>query len=104
VAGHYTCSQSDGCMRQWSHILIAEKLAEELVSLRDEYRKVIDLVSNKYRLKHGQEIKLYSAYSSLEDAFIGCPACKGEGVDLEGYICWKCKGHGRIRHENITRD
>jgi hypothetical protein len=47
------------------HILIAEKLAEELISLKDEYRKVINLVSNKYRIKHGQEIKLYySAYSS----------------------------------------
>jgi KaiC/GvpD/RAD55 family RecA-like ATPase len=46
------------------HIMIAEKLAEELISLKDEYRKVINLISNKYRLKHGQEIKLYSAYSS----------------------------------------
>ncbi|MFL6488424.1 MAG: hypothetical protein ACJ70V_02260 [Nitrososphaera sp.] len=45
------------------HILIAEKLAEELISLKDEYRKVINLISNKYRIKHGQEIKLYSAYS-----------------------------------------
>jgi KaiC/GvpD/RAD55 family RecA-like ATPase len=46
------------------HILIAEKLAEELISLKDEYRKVINLISNKYKIKHGQEIKLYSAYSS----------------------------------------
>ena len=45
------------------HILIAEKLAEELISLKNEYRKVINLISNKYRIKHGQEIKLYSAYS-----------------------------------------
>jgi KaiC/GvpD/RAD55 family RecA-like ATPase len=45
------------------HILIAEKLAEELISLKDEYRRVINLISNKYRIKHGQEIKLYSAYS-----------------------------------------
>jgi KaiC/GvpD/RAD55 family RecA-like ATPase len=45
------------------HILIAEKLAEELISLKDEYRRVINLISNKYRTKHGQEIKLYSAYS-----------------------------------------
>jgi hypothetical protein len=45
------------------HILIAEKLAEELISLKDEYRRVVNLISNKYRLKHGQEIKLYSAYS-----------------------------------------
>ena len=46
------------------HILIAEKLAEELISLKDEYRSVINLISNKYKLKHGQEIKLYSAYSN----------------------------------------
>jgi KaiC/GvpD/RAD55 family RecA-like ATPase/acyl carrier protein len=46
------------------HILIAEKLAEELISLKDEYRKAINLISNKYKIKHGQEIKLYSAYST----------------------------------------
>jgi KaiC/GvpD/RAD55 family RecA-like ATPase len=46
------------------HILIAEKLAEELISLKDEYRKIISLVSNTYKIKHGQEIKLYSAYSN----------------------------------------
>jgi KaiC/GvpD/RAD55 family RecA-like ATPase len=45
------------------HILIAEKMAEELISLKDEYRRVISLISNKYRIKHGQQIKLYSAYS-----------------------------------------
>ena len=45
------------------HILIAEKMAEELISLKDEYRRVINLISNKYRIKHGQQIKLYSAYS-----------------------------------------
>ncbi len=45
------------------HILIAEKLAEELISLKDEYRAIINLVSEKYKIKHGQEIKLYSAYS-----------------------------------------
>ena len=46
------------------HILIAEKLAEELISLKDEYRRIINLISNKYRIKHGQEMKLYSAYSN----------------------------------------
>jgi KaiC/GvpD/RAD55 family RecA-like ATPase len=45
------------------HILIAEKLAEELISLKDEYRRVIKLISNAYKIKHGQNIKLYSAYS-----------------------------------------
>jgi DnaJ-class molecular chaperone len=38
----------------------------------------------------------------VEDAFVECPACKGEGVDLEGYICWMCKGHGQIRYKDIT--
>ena len=46
------------------HILIAEKLAEELISLKEENRKVINLISDKYKIKHGQEIKLYSAYSN----------------------------------------
>jgi len=46
------------------HILIAEKLAEELISLKDEYRKAVTLISDNYRLKHGQKIKLYSAYST----------------------------------------
>jgi class 3 adenylate cyclase len=41
------------------HILIAEKLAEELISLKDEYLSVINSISNKYKIKHGQEIKLY---------------------------------------------
>jgi hypothetical protein len=45
------------------HILLAEKLAEELIPLKDEYRRVIKPISNKYKIKHGQEIKLYSAYS-----------------------------------------
>jgi class 3 adenylate cyclase len=45
------------------HILIAENLAEMLLSLKDEYRHVIRLISNKYKIKHGQKIKLYTAYS-----------------------------------------
>jgi hypothetical protein len=45
-----------------------------------------------------------SFLSSMEDAaFIECPACEGEGVDLEGYICWKCKGQGQIRQDDITQ-
>jgi hypothetical protein len=43
------------------HILIAEKLAEDLISLKDEYRQTIKLISSTYRVKHGQKIKLYSA-------------------------------------------
>jgi DnaJ-class molecular chaperone len=38
-----------------------------------------------------------------DDAFIECEVCKGEGIDLDGYVCWKCKGYGQIRDENITR-
>jgi KaiC/GvpD/RAD55 family RecA-like ATPase len=45
------------------HILIAESLAEMLLSLKDEYRHMIRLVSDKYKIKHGQKIKLYTAYS-----------------------------------------
>jgi KaiC/GvpD/RAD55 family RecA-like ATPase len=45
------------------HILIAEKLAEDLISLKDEYRRMIKLISSTYKVKHGQKIKLYSAYS-----------------------------------------
>lgn len=44
------------------HILISDRLAEELILLRDEYRKIIKLISD-YMIKHGQEIKIYSAYS-----------------------------------------
>lgn len=45
-----------------SHILIADRLAEELMSLRDEYRTIIKPISD-YTIKHGQNIKIYSAYS-----------------------------------------
>ncbi len=45
-----------------SHILIADRLAEELISLRDEYRTMIKPLSD-YSLKHGQTIRIYSAYS-----------------------------------------
>jgi len=45
-----------------SHILIAGKLAEELISLRDEYRVIIKPIS-EYTIKHGQDIQIYSAYS-----------------------------------------
>lgn len=45
-----------------SHILISDKLAEDLISLRDEYRSMIKPVSD-YTIKHGQSIKIYSAYS-----------------------------------------
>ena len=45
------------------HILIAESLAETLLTLKDEYRQMIRLISDRYKIKHGQTIKLYTAYS-----------------------------------------
>ena len=45
------------------HILLADNIAETLTNLKDEYRRVIKLVSTEYRIKHGQQLKLYSAYS-----------------------------------------
>ena len=44
------------------HILIADRLAEELMSLKDEYKTIIKPISD-YVIKHGQTIKIYSAYS-----------------------------------------
>lgn len=45
------------------HILVAGNLAEELINLKDEYRAAIKLVSKSFSIKHGQEIKVYSAFS-----------------------------------------
>ncbi|MCI0565063.1 MAG: hypothetical protein MN733_41890 [Nitrososphaera sp.] len=45
------------------HILVAGRLAEELVNLKDEYKSVLRPICNSYELKHGQRIRLYSAYS-----------------------------------------
>ena len=44
------------------HILLADRLAEELIGLKDEYRTTIKYVAD-YQVKHGQRIKLYSAFS-----------------------------------------
>jgi KaiC/GvpD/RAD55 family RecA-like ATPase len=44
------------------HILLADRLAEELIGLKDEYRTTIKYVAD-YQIKHGQRIKLYSAFS-----------------------------------------
>jgi hypothetical protein len=44
------------------HILIADRLAEELIALKDEYREIITQIA-EYEIKHGQIIKLYSAHS-----------------------------------------
>ena len=45
------------------HILLADPLASQLIALKDEYRMVVNPISN-YEIKHGQTITLYSAYSS----------------------------------------
>jgi KaiC/GvpD/RAD55 family RecA-like ATPase len=45
------------------HILLADNIAETLINLKDEYRSVIKLVTGDLRIKHGQLLRLYSAYS-----------------------------------------
>ena len=44
------------------HILIERGLAESLMALEDRYREIIKPLGN-YHIKHGQIIKMYSAYS-----------------------------------------
>ena len=45
------------------HILLADRLAEELIALKDEYKTAIRPITN-VMIKHGQTIKLYSAFSN----------------------------------------
>ncbi len=45
-----------------SHILIEGSMAESLMALDDKYRAMINPLGN-YQIKHGQVIKMYSAYS-----------------------------------------
>jgi KaiC/GvpD/RAD55 family RecA-like ATPase len=45
------------------HILLADNIAESLINLKDEYRGIIRQVSAGYKIKHGQLLRLYSAYS-----------------------------------------
>jgi hypothetical protein len=45
-----------------SHILIEGSMAESLMALEDKYRTMIKFLGN-YQIKHGQVIKMYSAYS-----------------------------------------
>ena len=47
------------------HILLAGPLAESLLTLDDKYRSIINLLGD-YQVKHGQIIKIYSAYSPNE--------------------------------------
>jgi KaiC/GvpD/RAD55 family RecA-like ATPase len=44
------------------HILISENMADSLIALRDEYKAIIKAIG-EYSIKHGQIIKLYSAFS-----------------------------------------
>ena len=44
------------------HILLTDRLAEELIALKDEYKSAIRPITD-VRIKHGQRIKLYSAFS-----------------------------------------
>jgi archaellum biogenesis ATPase FlaH len=47
------------------HILIAGPLAESLMTLDDKYKSMINLLGD-FQVKHGQIIKIYSAYSPNE--------------------------------------
>jgi DnaJ-class molecular chaperone len=38
----------------------------------------------------------------MKDDLVECPVCKGEGLDLDGYLCWKCKGLGRVKYGEGT--
>lgn len=39
-----------------------------------------------------------------DDEFIQCPACNSEGIDLDGFVCWKCRGDGQITHDSTSKD
>ena len=41
---------------------------------------------------------------SMEDDSIQCRAYNGEGNDLDGFVCCKCKGEGQITHLNTSKD
>jgi len=47
------------------HILLAGPLAESLLALDDKYRSIVNLLGD-FQVKHGQIIKIYSAYSANE--------------------------------------
>ena len=55
------------------HILLAGPLAESLLTLDDKYRGMINLLGD-YQVKHGQIIKIYSAYSGNEFGNSAIPA------------------------------
>lgn len=47
------------------HVLLAGPLAESLLALDDKYRGIVNLLG-EFQVKHGQIIKIYSAYSPNE--------------------------------------
>lgn len=55
------------------HILLAGPLAESLLALDDKYRGMINLLGD-FQVKHGQVIKIYSAYSPNEFGNTAIPA------------------------------
>jgi hypothetical protein len=70
---------------EWgSHSLIFFRFTDQAV-------KIDYLDSSQYRVL-------------MEDEFIQCPACKGEGIDLDGFLCWKCRGDGQITHTSTSKD
>jgi class 3 adenylate cyclase len=46
-----------------NHILLEGDFAEELIQLRDDYKTILYPIG-KYQIKHGQELRLYSAHSN----------------------------------------
>ncbi|HKQ22694.1 MAG TPA: ATPase domain-containing protein [Nitrososphaeraceae archaeon] len=55
------------------HILLAGPLAESLLTLDDKYKGMINLLGD-YQVKHGQIIKIYSAYAGNEFGNSAVPA------------------------------
>ena len=45
------------------HILLADNIAETLINLKDDYNALIKRLDPDYKIKHGQSLRLYSAYS-----------------------------------------
>ena len=58
-----------------SHILLTQRLAEDLIELSDDYKQYIKPIDN-FKIKHGQSISIYSAYG--DDFGNPNPPVKGE--------------------------
>jgi class 3 adenylate cyclase len=44
------------------HILLSSNMAESLIALKDEYKMMLKPIGD-YQIKHGQTLRIYSAYS-----------------------------------------